>query len=262
MRLSISNIAWDKKHDAVVYEAMRDLGYEGLEIAPTRLFPEAAYEHGEDVGALAGFLRTAYGITICSMQSIWYGRQERLFGTQAERDTLYGYTKTALEFAKSAGCRNLVFGNPKNRCIGKDGDIKDAISFFRGLGELAKQYGAVIAVEPNPVIYGTDFLNTTEDTAGFVRDVGIDGIRLNLDFGTIVFEDEGLGQVAKNMDIVSHVHISEPGLAAVSRRYSHEELAELLMKSGYGGYVSIEMRRQESVKDVIDTMEYVKRIFG
>jgi len=64
------------------------------------------------------------------------------------------------------------------------------------------------------------------------------------------------------MDIVSHVHISEPGLAAVSRRYSHEELAELLMKSGYGGYVSIEMRRQESVKDVIDTMEYVKRIFG
>lgn len=262
MRLAISNIAWGEEHDATVYEAMRKLGYEGLEIAPTRLFPEAAYDRKEEARELSGFLRTAYSLSICSMQSIWYGRQERVFGDQAERDALYGYTKRAIEFAEAAGCKNLVFGNPKNRCIVQRKDVKDALSFFRSLGDLAMLYGAVIAIEPNPVIYGTDFLNTTEEAAGFVREVGNDGIGLNLDFGAVIFENEGLGQAAKNMDIISHVHVSEPGLAAVTRRYSHEELAELLRGAGYGGYVSIEMRKQDRVEVVIDTLEYMKRIFG
>lgn len=52
-----------------------------------------------------------------SMQSIWYGRTEKLFGTEEERNLLLDYTKSAVDFAAAIGCKNLVFGCPKNRCI-------------------------------------------------------------------------------------------------------------------------------------------------
>ena len=39
-QLAISNIAWHKEDDEAVYTAMQQAGFTGLEIAPTRIFPE------------------------------------------------------------------------------------------------------------------------------------------------------------------------------------------------------------------------------
>ena len=47
--------------------------------------------------------------SVASMQSIWYQRTEKLFGSEAERETLLSYTKQAIDFAEAAGCPNLVF---------------------------------------------------------------------------------------------------------------------------------------------------------
>ena len=44
MKLSISNIGWTVEQDSQVYELMKKYGFTGLEIAPTRIFPEAPYE--------------------------------------------------------------------------------------------------------------------------------------------------------------------------------------------------------------------------
>lgn len=45
MRLSISNIAWRGNNDLFMYEILRSYGYQGLEIAPTRIFMEHPYSH-------------------------------------------------------------------------------------------------------------------------------------------------------------------------------------------------------------------------
>ena len=42
--LSISNIAWTSEYDQQVYEYIKKAGFLGLEIAPTRLFPDKPYE--------------------------------------------------------------------------------------------------------------------------------------------------------------------------------------------------------------------------
>ena len=44
MKLSISNIAWDTSEDKMIYELMQNHGCSGLEIAPTRVFPEHPYD--------------------------------------------------------------------------------------------------------------------------------------------------------------------------------------------------------------------------
>ena len=44
LKLSISNISWDSKYDQVIYKYLLDNNIQGLEIAPTRVFPNNPYE--------------------------------------------------------------------------------------------------------------------------------------------------------------------------------------------------------------------------
>ena len=43
MNLSISNIAWAAESDSAVCKIMHNYGFNGLEIARTRVFPEQPY---------------------------------------------------------------------------------------------------------------------------------------------------------------------------------------------------------------------------
>ena len=64
MKLSISNIGWIKEEDERVYTLMHKFGFEGLEIAPTRVFPEKPYD---DLGAAKVWreeVHSKYGLII------------------------------------------------------------------------------------------------------------------------------------------------------------------------------------------------------
>lgn len=88
IKLSLYNIAWDAAKDGWIYEEMRALGYKGLEIAPTRIFLENPYDHLIEAGSWARFLSEKNHLIISSMQSIWHGRSERLFGFYSIFDQL------------------------------------------------------------------------------------------------------------------------------------------------------------------------------
>ena len=75
MKLSVCNIAWTAEHDAKMYGKMKELGMEGIEIAPTRIFPDAPYEHLSGARLFAEQLKKEYGLSVASMQSIWYQRR-------------------------------------------------------------------------------------------------------------------------------------------------------------------------------------------
>ena len=85
MKISASNIGWRPEDDDTVYRMMRGYGFAGLEIAPTRVIPEAPYDHIPQAVRFADTLREQYGLVISSMQSIWFGITDRVFGTAEER---------------------------------------------------------------------------------------------------------------------------------------------------------------------------------
>ena len=45
IKLSISNLAWDYKDNEKVYEYLAKKHFSGIEIAPTKVFPESPYSH-------------------------------------------------------------------------------------------------------------------------------------------------------------------------------------------------------------------------
>ena len=257
MRFAISNIAWSAEEDRRVLRALPEHGCQALEIAPTRILPETPYKRLPEAAAFAKELLRETGMPICSMQSIWYRRSERIFGSPEETAALIDYTKEAILFAEAVGCPNLVFGSPKNRIIPEGKTRGDAVDFFRTIGDFAAEHGAAIALEAVPVSYGTNFLNRTDEVYEFVRTVGSEGLRMNLDFGTMLTNGEDVSDIARYIPWVNHVHISEDGLAGIERREEHRAFLRALKDGGYARCVSIEMRNQEDPDKVLAIVDYV-----
>ena len=79
MKTAISNIAWNMDNDHLIYDLMKKYGYQGLEIAPSRIIPPPAspYDNLDYITEWKEALERERGFSIPSMQSIWYGRSEK-----------------------------------------------------------------------------------------------------------------------------------------------------------------------------------------
>lgn len=260
MQLCASNIGWTAQDDETVWQFMADHGYTGLEIAPSRVFAETPYLHLPGAALFAGVMHQKFGFAIASMQSIWYGQTGNIFVPQ-EAEALRDYTLQAIDFAQNCRCRNLVFGCPRNRNIPAGHTAEEAELFFTGLGMAAAQKGSVIALEANPPIYNTNFLNNTADAFTLAKKLANPGIAVNLDIGTMLANGETPNDFAADMKYVSHVHISEPGLAPIEKRALHKQLALLLGAVGYKGFVSVEMKTTD-LETVKRSLDYVAEVFG
>ena len=262
MKLAISNIGWTALNDSVMYQYICNEGFSGLEIAPTRVFSANPYENLQVAQNWADDLRLHYGLNIPSMQSIWYGRIEKIFGSEKERKALTDYTRQAIDFAAAIDCRNLVFGCPKNRVLDDRSKWQIGVDFFRELAVYAAKHDAVIGMEANPDIYGTNYINTTHEALNLLTEVDMSGFKLNLDLGTIIQNEESPDILRGQVQHISHVHISEPFLRPIEKRALHRKVADILCEENYQGFVSIEMGKVEDLTVLKKVMTYVKEVFG
>lgn len=261
MKLSISNIAWSKEHDEELYKFISNNCFTGLEIAPTRLFPNEPYLHLNEAKDFANILEAKYNLQISSLQSIWYSKKEKLFGEHDEQQFLISYTKKAIDFASVINCKNLVLGSPKNRIMSDEKQYDTAVDIFKNLGNYALKKNTVLSIEPNPRLYGTNFINTTMEAFKLVKDVNNRGFQVNVDLGSIIENNENLDIIADNISLVNHIHISEPSLNSIIKRELHTDLFKILKIQSYNKYISIEMRNLENSKALKQCITYIKDIY-
>jgi len=256
MKLSASNIAWSFAQDAEMLALLQSMGFHGLEIAPTRVFPEAPYDKLGQARDYASALRKQYGLAVSSMQSILFGVTQNLFASSQDRDFLLAYLRKAIDFAEALGCPNLVFGCPKNRNTQTSGQYNVAVEFFAELADYAAQRSTVVSIEPNPVIYGTNFLNTTQEAFNFVRDISHSALKINIDCGTMIHNSEPTSLLEVNAALIHHIHISEPNLVPIQ----HRELHKALFSLPFSGYVSLEMKQPDNLETVKEALWYIQSL--
>lgn len=261
MKLAASNIAWPFARRLEAYRVLADHGLTGLEVAPALLLGDSAdpfapheRERTRALDELADF-----GLGLVSMQSLLFGVEgAALFGTADQRAALVAALRRAIALAARLGITHLVFGSPRQRVIpgdlGREEAWDQAAAVFRALGHEAQDHGAVIAMEPNPAAYGTNFLTTLDEAEAFVRQVDHPAIRLNLDLGAAAMngeEDELAAFAARSAGLVSHVHVSAPNLApAPDKAEDTAAVLGQLARAGYAGWHSIEMRCPEGLDPV------------
>ena len=254
MIFAMSNIAWlpEERHEA--YAALADAGFDGLEIAPGLLFAGAEDPMRPDEGRVRD-VRTElenHGLRLVSMQSLLFGVDDAaLFGSEEQRRRFETAMHRAIDLAGRLHIPNIVFGSPRQRVIPDDMDGSHAhdhaVATFGALANRASKAGTVIAMEPNPADYGTNFLTTLEQAASFVASVDHPALRLNYDLGAVIMNGDGdrAADLARTfISHIHHVHVSEPELApAPADPAPVAGVLRVLEQGGYDGAVSIEMRR-------------------
>ena len=259
MKLAISNIAWDFADDAEMLAYISDKGFSGIEIAPTRVIKENPYDHLEKAKDFYLHLKEK-NLEIPSMQSIWFGRAERVLFDKTERQALAEYTKKAIDFAEAIRCGNLVFGSPKNRVLEDAAQREAGLAMMTDIAKYAAKKGTVVAIEANPTIYNTNFINQTQEAFALAKEIDLPGFKVNVDIGTMIENDEKISIHEENMDLINHIHVSEPYLAVPEKRRIHQALAALLKANDYRRFVSIVMKNPGDIETVKQTMTYVKEV--
>lgn len=248
MRLAFGNIAWAPDEDAAVQELLREHGFQGIEVAPTRLWPHWDGATPEAAAAYAHTLAQASLVTP-SLQSLLFGRPDlQVFGSPQQQADLIAHLAQVARLAAALQARVLVFGSPKNRDRGDltpAQALQHAIGFFRQAGQVCADAGVTLAIEANPSYYGCNFITRWQEAEELVRGCNHPGIGMHLDTACMVLAgDDPVAAVPQVADILVHVHASEPDLGPFSNpRTDHQAMGDALRAAGYSGWCSVEMRR-------------------
>lgn len=271
MKLAVSNIAWLPQERLHAYRLLAESGIAGLEIAPALFFHTTPHPFNPSItdGKEAMSEIADFGLSIVSMQSLLYGvKDATLFGTATGRANFLAGMRRAIELAGRFGIPNIVFGSPKNRSVPAGYEIEtaltDAIEVFRKLGDLAQRVGTKIAIEPNPAIYGTNFLNDFSSVHTFVQRADHPSVVANLDLGAMRINgtyDTITAVIPSLINEINHVHISEQNLSPAPKDVtSLVPLLRSLSESNYTKWISIEMKRTE--RGLIDISDSIRRLWA
>jgi hypothetical protein len=211
-RKLVSEIGWPYSRDSVMKSFLKSRGISSYEIVPSKRDWEMSdYSN------------------VYSAQSILYGVNIQIF---QEQKRFLNIIEERLNKLASVGTHVVVFGSPKQRIYSGE----DAVQLFRKVGDLCKPRNILFCIENNARGYGGNWLHTLHDTIDFVRTVNHPNIRVSLDTGSMMMEDEIR---VESVDWIGHVQISFPNLS----RWQTETIVDDIIGhlKGYRGMVSLEM---------------------
>ena len=258
MKLAISNIAWQQHNDTEILSGLRERGVRGIEIAPTKVWPEWQGACTEEAILYGNRMRDA-GFELPAMQAILFGQPELQVFDQTSHGKFIDHIKNVADLAQGMGVKVLVFGAPKNRIRGQlqmhDAMVR-ATDFFRNIAEICHERNCCIGLEHNPVEYGCDFVTNVADAKELVEMVDHPGFQLHLDSAGIHMCGSNMSDVIRNAQEFVHFHISEPMLEPISGGVvDHMSAADTLIEIGYTGWVSIEMKMVPDIKSLYRSVD-------
>ncbi len=260
MKFAVSNIAWNLEEEAQLLPFFRQQGVTGIEVAPTKLWPEW-------VGATCLNARTYRskmaneGFELPAMQALLFNKAELQLFNPACHPAFLEHISFVAELANALGVKIMVFGSPKNR---KRGELSSSVAeeiaadFFRKAGALCLERNCALAIEPNPAGYECDFITNVAEAKHLVETTDHEGFQLHIDSGAIYMNGGDIGDILGKAGEFSHYHISEPQLAPICNGVvNHARGLSSLTKLSYKGWHSIEMKKPISQQDLVYSVRYI-----
>ena len=251
MKLSISNLAWGRSSLREIAPQLKALGINGIEIAPTALWPDLAKVTVKEVAEVREYLDSE-GLTVSGIQSLLFGHPEYQMFDSSTWPKMLEHLNMVIKIGGILGADVAVFGSPKNRIKGSlssDEANQQAKVFLSQLVDALDENKIVLTLEPNAPDYGADFLVNYEEVVRLSTLIDSTNIAPQIDTGCLWMV--GVDPLDAFIDFTPHhIHLSTPNLGAVPGNYNFEDLVEFAKASSYQGWLVIEM-----LKDNIDNFE-------
>jgi D-psicose/D-tagatose/L-ribulose 3-epimerase len=251
MKLAVSNLGWKVHNDPAVLEVLRSEGVSGIEIAPSKIWPNFVGANYDSALEYRKFLFDE-GLEVPAMQAIIYGRPDLQVFNKNSHGNFIEHFYQLTDVANGLGAKVMIFGAPKNRLRGQL-SIPDAMdmagNLFSKLGDICQAQGCCIGIEHNPIEYGCDFLINAADSRYFVDLLSHPGVQLHLDSGGLYLSGGDAAATIKSTAPFCHFHISEPLLAPIfDGVVDHSIMLKALKDIKYDDWLSIEMNNVDNIQ--------------
>ena len=247
-KLAVSNIAWQQHDDPKVLRTLRELGVSGLEVAPTKVWPDW---QGATEYAANGYRQKLEneGFCIPAMQAIVFGKPELHFFDPDQRSAFLEHIKMVADLGASLGVYALIFGAPNARrrqLLTMSDAMNYAVDILQEIGDICDSRNTCFAWEHNPAEYNCDFITSAADGRELINRVNNQGVQLHLDSAGLHLAGGSIRTAIEIAQPAVHYHASEPMLGRFDKpQVDHKTAGETLRKICYDGWISIEMREPE-----------------
>ena len=236
---------WNDMDRTIAY--VREVGYDGLEIAPFTLAASVTDIPDATRRAIAQRAEQE-GIEIVGFHWLLAGT-EGLHLTHPEatvRERTAAYVRDLARFCGDVGGRLMVFGSPAQRNI-LDGVTKsEAFDYAREVFESAlpvcEENGVTLCMEQLSHLE-TNFCDTVKDTVQLVEAVAHPNFQLLLDTKAMAFEETSRADlIRKHATVLHHYHANDENLGYPgSGEVDFAPIFEALHAIDFTGYVSVEV---------------------
>lgn len=246
---------------------VKEVGYDGIEIAP---FTIAPYVTQIPSSTRAEIVRRAAAADLDILGIHWvFVGPEGVYLThpdKAVRDFTAQYLIDLVHFCGDLGGKVIIFGSPKQRNVMEGVSYDQAFGFAREVFERAlptcAERGVTICMEPLTHLE-TNFCQSAAETVRLIEAVNHPNFQLILDTKAMTFEPEGRpALIRKYAPLMKHYHANDenlhgPGFGQVD----FAPIFEALKSVDFQGYVSVEVFNFEPGPETIATksLAYMKQ---
>lgn len=237
MKIGVCLSAFDDK-----IERFPELGADYIEINLTQL-SEHSFSDIEERKKLLSSLGAE-----CYSANCFFPGDIRLTGESVDYPRITGYIEDVFAKAAILGLKTAVFGSGRARAV-SDGfpreRAREQLIYLCSdiIAPAAEKYGIVCCIEPLRH-QETNVFNTCTETAGFIREVNSQNIRLLVDLYHMDMEGEPREALLAQGDILRHAHIASAkngrNIPQPGDSEDYSEFFSILKTIGYQGGISLE----------------------
>ncbi len=246
---------------------VKEVGYDGLEIAPFTLSP---YVTDVPAATRQEIVRRAEAaaLDIIGVHWVFIGPEgvHLTHPDPAVREFTGQYVIDLVNFCSDVGGKVVIVGSPKQRNVDRDLTYNEALGFAREIFEQAmpvcEERGVTICMEQLTHLE-TNFCNTVEQTVELIRQVDHPNFQLILDTKAMAFLNRDRADIIReNAEHLRHYHANDanlngPGWGDVDFGPIFQALKDI----DFQGYASVEVFNFEPGPEAIATksLEYMKQ---
>ena len=246
-KFSISNIALNPFEHTKQLQALPDLGFQAIEVAPSRVWKNTWRKlNATQVNRYRKKVEQA-NLKIVGLHSLFFDHPELgLFKNKDRRKETLEFLQHLSLVCRDLGGKTLIWGSGRRRkTISAVDAYNETLDFMGLLCSKIEDHGTCFCFEPlGP--NDTDFLNSARETTGLAKQLNHPAVKVQLDAKALIENGEAtLDLFRETANFLVHFHANEPGLGILgsSGQVNHSTLSKYLKKIGYNGYISVEQRQ-------------------
>lgn len=265
MKISISNISWGTLQIEDLGSELKNIGIQGIEIAPTLIWEDLAGASIESVLKYKEICENL-GLKISGIQSLMYGHPEFQIFNQDSWSSMINHLEKVISIGGSLNAEIAVFGSPKNRvkgAIGNEQAFEIAAIFFKKLIPYLQESNLILTLEPNAPGYGADFLTHYAEVVSICDVIGSKWIMPQIDTGCAVMVGEDPVKLFEQR-APRHIHLSAPNHEIFSSTHEYLPFISFLKEQKYEKWVVFEMlaKSRNSSSSFIQSARFINEMIN